>query len=649
MQNIRNIAVFAHVDAGKTSVTEQLLFHSKTIRKLGSVANGDTQTDTLEVEKQRGITVHSSVLSFFWKNTKINLIDTPGHIDFSSETQKAFLAIDAAIVIVSAVEGIQAQTEHLINLLREAKKPFLIFINKIDRVGADIFAIIDELENDLHLPTFLMHAIENEATNEVSIQQNWSQETVLDHLLVEKIVAQDDELLAAFFEAKTLPFDTLDKTLAALTKEHVLTPVYIGSAKYALGITALLDGIANYLPPPAITSNELSGIIFKTYHLKDGKWLAVRLFSGLIKTRTRIHNASQDIVEKVAFIKSIDLNNAKIRDEIQAGEIALIKGLEQAKPGDYIGAQTNELHFRSLSKPLLSVQIIPDSASETTRLVDALTILNNEDPDLAFYYLKEEQEFHIKIHGEIQKEILQSMLLSRFNLAVTFSKPTVIYKETPTIASEGFVRYWMPKPCWAIMTFKIEPLETGMGVQYQSIVGVNDVKRQYQNDVQKMIPKALQQGVLGWEVDDLSITLIQGEDHEIHTKSNDFAIATPMGIMDGLTKSKNTLLEPILSFKIKTTHTFIGAIQSELVRLRAKIVLSEAQGDKVIIRGEIPLATSLDFPIKLNALTSGKAKLTLQFLNYQKCDIALGKTREYKGISPLDTAKYILKARKALS
>jgi len=237
----------------------------------------------------------------------------------------------------------------------------------------------------------------------------------------------------------------------------------------------------------------------------------------------------------------------------------------------------------------------------------------------------------------------------KFDLEVSFSNPTVIYKETPTIASEGYVRYWMPKPCWAIMKFKIEPLETGKGVQYNSIVGVNDVKKHYQNDVEKTIPTALQQGILGWEVDDLKITLIEGEDHEMHTKSNDFAIATPMGIMDGLTKAKMTLLEPILSFKIKAPSDFVGKINSELIRLRAQINSSEIIANKVIISGEIPLATSLNFPIKLSAITSGKAKLNTLFLKYQKCDVSLGKTRDFKGISPLDTAKYILKARKALS
>ena len=649
-KNLRNIAVFAHVDAGKTSITEQLLYHAKKIRTLGSVDKGNTQTDTLEIEKQRGITVNSTIMSFEYNNHQINLIDTPGHIDFSSETQKAFLAIDAAVVIISAVEGIQAQTEKLINLLIKSKKPFIIFINKIDRIGADVSDIITELKSELNLNTFQLQNIENEAINEVNINLIWNTDNYSSNdNLIEKIVSNNDELLEQYFEGKTINFDILNDELTKLTYQHKLIPIFIGSAKFDLGITELLKGIIKYLPQPKQNNDELSGIIFKTLHLKDGKWVAIRLFNGTVKSRTMLYNASQNISEKISMIKSIDLNNQQIINEIQAGEIALIKGLNNVKIGDFIGKLPEDVIKPILSKPLLSIQVIPQNNSDVNKLVDALNLLNNEDPDLDFEFIKDNSEFNIKIHGEVQKEILQSILKNRFNLEVSFSAATVIYKETPTKIAEGYVRYWMPKPCWAIMKFKIEPLETGEGIQYNSIIGVNDVKKQYQNDVEKTIPVALKQGILGWEVDDIKITLIEGEDHIMHTKSNDFTIATPMGIMDGLSKAEMTLLEPILSFKIKTPEQYIGNIQSELVKLRANIKLSEVIDNKVIIVGEVPVATSIDFPIKLSSITSGKAKLSTQFLKYQKCDVNLGKTRDFKGISPLDTAKYILKARKALS
>jgi len=649
-KSIRNIALFAHVDAGKTSLSEQLLFHAGKIRTLGSVDAGDTQTDTLEVEKQRGITVNSSILSFKWKTTKINLIDTPGHIDFSSETQKAILAIDAAVVIISAVEGIQAQTENLIDLLRVHHKPFIFFINKIDRLGADIAEIIKDLKSELALETFLIQNIENEASNEVGIHENWNKENYINSgNLIERLLEYNDELLEQFFEGKSIAFDTLDKELIQLTQQQTIIPTFIGSAKFDLGIEALLNGITTYLPAPKQANNDLFGSVFKSFHQKDGKWLAVRLFSGTIKSRTLIYNASQQLTEKVLFIKNIDLNNQKIIDEFQSGDIALIKGFENAKPGDFIGKLPENLIEKNSVKPLLSIQIVPKNTADINKLVDALQVLNNEDPNLDFVFSKEEREFQIKIHGEIQKEIIQTILQDRFGIEVSFSQPTVIYKETPTQMAEGYVRYWMPKPCWAIMKFKITPLPIGEGVQYNSIVGVNDVKKHYQKDVEKTIPTALQQGILGWQVDDVKITLIEGEDHEAHTKSNDFAIATPMGIMDGLQKAKMTLLEPVLAFKIKAASDFVGKINSELLNLRAEVKTTTIIDEKVIVTGAIPLATSLDFPIKLSAMTSGKAKLSTKFLNYQKCDVSLGKTRAFKGISPLDRAKYILKARKALS
>ena len=300
------------------------------------------------------------------------------------------------------------------------------------------------------------------------------------------------------------------------------------------------------------------------------------------------------------------------------------------------------------SRALLTVQVEPGNASEINALIDALQILNNEDPDLQFEYLKEEQELHINIRGKVQEEILQSIIKTRFSLDVKFLEPTVIYKETPTIASEGYVRYWMPKPCWAIMKFKIEPAQRGSGVEYNSTVGVNDVKQQYQNDVAKTIPTALKQGILGWQVDDVKITLTEGEDHEMHTKSNDFAIATPMGIMEGLTHSESTLLEPILSFRISAPEENLGVLVSELIKLRAELESPVIENGQCKLKGEIPLATSINFPIKLSSLTSGKGKIISKFSAYKSCDKSLGKTRDFKGISPLDTAKYILKARKAL-
>lgn len=647
---IRNIALFAHVDAGKTSLSEQFLFHSGKIRTLGSVDKGNTQTDSLAVEKERGITVNATILNFEWKNTQINLIDTPGHIDFSSETEMTVQAIDSAVVILSASEGVQAQTENLVALLKKHQKPFIIFINKIDRAGVEIDSVIQEIERELNLEIFLMQNIENEGSETVKISSLWSEKTYQNHThLIERIIEHNTHLFEQYLDNIQLSYTTLTNELIENCTKQNLIPVLMGSAKLDLGIEELLNAIVTLLPNPTPLSDKLHGIVFKTKHIKgEGKWAAIRLFSGQIKARTNVLNASINISEKVSLIKNIDLQNQQIISEIKAGEIAWIQGFHETKPGDFLGFIPDDSIKNTEKTSFLSVQLAPKKATDLNTLVEALHILNNENPDLQFSFLKEESELHINIRGEIQKEIIQSILLSRFNIPVIFNQPTVIYKETPTINAEGYVRYWMPKPCWAIMTFKIEPAKRGTGVEYTSIVGVNDVKKQYQNDVKKTIPTALHQGILGWEVDDIKITLIAGEDHEAHTKSNDFAIATPMGIMEGLKLAKMTLLEPYLYFKIVAPEEYLGKITSLLIKLRAELKSPMIRDSIVQITGEFPVATTLDLAIKLSALTSGKAKIRTWFSSYKTCPTHLGKTREFKGISPLDRAKYILKARKAL-
>jgi len=647
---IRNIALFAHVDAGKTSLSEQFLFHSGKIRKLGSVDKGNTQTDSLQVEKERGITVDATILSFKWKDTQINLIDTPGHIDFSSETEMAIQVIDSAVVIISAYEGVQAQTENLVALLQKYQKPFVIFVNKLDRSGVDLEEVIQEIEKELFLRTFVLQKVQNEGTENVTIQTIWNQENYqIQTELIEIIIEDNTQLFEQYLEDLPLAFDVLNQEFIKNIHNQKLVPVLFGSAKLDLGITELLDGVISILPNPPKLNAELQGIVFKTKHVKgEGKWAGVRLFSGEIFARTEVLNATNKRNEKVGLLKNIDLQNQKIIPSFKAGEIAWIQGLQEAKPGDYLGSIPKNSINNIETTSFLSVQLTPEKELELNNLVTALQILNNENPDLNFSFLKEERELHINIRGEIQKEIIQSILQTRFGINVNFSQPTVIYKETPTVEAEGYVRNWMPKPCWAIMTFKIEPAERGSGVQYSSIVGVNDIKKQYQKDVEKSIPKSLQQGILGWEVDDVKITLISGEDHEVHTKSNDFFIVTSMGIMEGLKEAKMTLLEPFLHFKIIAPEAFLGKITSLLIKCRAELNSPIINDNKMQITGKFPVATTLDLPIKLSAITSGKAKIRTWFAEYKICPVHLGKTRNYKGISPLDRAKYILKARKAL-
>jgi ribosomal protection tetracycline resistance protein len=647
---IRNIGILAHVDAGKTTITENFLYLSGQTKKLGSVDDGTTQTDFLDIERERGISVRSSNTSFEWEGVKINLIDTPGHVDFSADVERVLRVLDCAILVVSAVEGVQAHTESLWNALQNLKIPTILFINKIDRAGADVELVIKEIKKELTDNLVVFNRVNHEASNEANIESVWNNQEINEDV-IEQIANADEKILEKYLDDQKLLFEELDNSLVHSVNQCKLYPVLMGSAKNAIGIKALLDAIIHYLPgPPKNESKDLSALVYKITHDKTmGQVTHVKVYSGEIKNRELIKNASQNIEEKVTQIRKLISNKFEDIGEVRAGDIAGICGLQHAKIGDVLGIFSDSLpNDISLRTPLLTVQVKPDKDKDYPALAEALQELTKEDPSLDFEWLREDKELHVKIMGWIQIEVLEKIIENRFGIKAKFDDPTVIYKETPSKTGEGFVQYWMPKPCWAIMKFLIEPGERGSGVVYKSKISVDDVQQKYQNEVERTIPNALKQGIKGWEVTDIKITLIEGEDHQMHSNPGDFVVATPMGIMNGLVNTGTTLLEPFISFKISATEDLLGAITSDVTQMRGSFESPEMENGKFILSGILPVSTSLDFPVRLSSRSGGKAKISTKFYGYQDCSDELGQTREYKGISPLDTSKWILKARKAL-
>ena len=331
------------------------------------------------------------------------------------------------------------------------------------------------------------------------------------------------------------------------------------------------------------------------------------------------------------------------------GEYAFVGGLTSANIGDIIGSKPDNFSTYSFDVPLLIVKVEAVNNSDYPRLAEALRILSIEDPLLSLDWNKDEKELNIRIRGIIQAEILESILKSRFNIEATFGEPNIIYKETPKTTAFAYANYTMPKPCWAIVTFRIEPGERDSGITYRTEVSVNDIKQRFQNETKNAIPKALEQGIKGWEVTDIKITLIKGEDHEIHSRPGDFIIATNMAIMNGLSETNTTLLEPVLAFRISAPEESLGRIAGDLHKMRASFENPVFENGKVKIEGKIPLATSLKYSVELSSLTGGKGKFTTHLAGYEEIPDELGKTRKYKGINPLDRSKYILKMRGAIS
>ena len=640
------------MDAGKTTITEHLLFLSGETRKMGSVDTGSAVTDSLDIEQKRGISVRSTAVTLTWKNQIINILDTPGHVDFSAEVERVLRVLDGAIIVLSAVEGVQSHTVSLVEILKELQIPFVFFINKIDRDGADYEGVLQAIRDDFDLNLLPINCPVNEASSKANIISFW-QDThpfpTLFESISESIIELDDDLMTQYLNGHSISNENLWKSGLQDTHNQNRVAVLTGIAKNGIGIEALLDAIIDYLPNIE-QHNEwpFSALVYKVeQHKLHGRLAHIRVFDGQIKSKDTLFFQRNQEERTIGVTKKVKLNKLQDVDKLQAGELGIITGIPDIYAGDILGDIGRIPPPKVLQNAVMTVQVVPENKNDYHDLSKALQILDSEDPSLDFQWIRDTQEFHLKIIGPMQTEILENQLQERFSIKTRFDNPMVIYKERPLQTAEGYVRYWMPKPCWAIMTFLIEPLPLGSGVIYESKVRTSDVHQKYQNEVERTIPRALKQGIKGWEVTDLKITLIQGEDHIMHSRPGDFVLATPMGILRGLQNSGTEFLEPVLDFTVKAPEDLLGKIASDLTRMRASFANPSFENGMVTLSGVVPAATSLDYSIKLSSLTSGKGRIIFKFKGYEPCLDHQGVVRAYKGVSPLDESKWILHQRGA--
>ncbi len=660
-----NIGILAHVDSGKTTLTEQLLYLTGAIRNAGSVDAGTTATDSLSVEKQRGISVRTATASTSWKGATINIIDTPGHIDFAGEVERALNALDYAIVIVSAVEGVRAHTESILKALEAAKLPGLIFINKTDRNGSDISKVSDELKSVSQRKHIFLTAISDEGTEKCRISELEETEFCIN---ATKVLADiSEEAADLFIEDKLLSRAHAEKLIKQCISDCTLTPVVFGSAKYAAGIRELADILIKYMPDSKRRSEEsLSGIIFKIEHDKAlGKISHIRLFGGKIATRDEIElipsekkrltvtdavdtEDKKTIKEKVSQIKKFCGAKSTDIGLITSGDVAAVCGLPSAKNGFYIGTPLIS-EAPNLVNPFLRVKVAParEDPQMVPALAQALSELSDEEPYMDAKWENGQKEITISTTGKIQLEVISNLLKERYNLDAVFSPPTVIYKETPKTAGSGHASYTMPKPCWAVVEFHIEPMHRGYGVSYHGRLPNNQCFYRYQSHIRTSFNRCLEQGLYGWEVTDFKCTLTGGEHHTIHTHPLDFFVCTPMAFMNGLSALGSTILEPLLKIRIIAPEEFSGKIFSEIIKMGGEYDSPVIRTGAITIEAVIPVATSMNFPEKLAAMTSGKAVLSQSFYGYRECNDGLEHINPRRGVNPLDRSKWILYARGA--
>ena len=599
----KTFGIFAHVDAGKTTFSEQILYYTKSIRKKGRVDYKEAFLDSQKVEKERGITVFSDVGTFSYDGDTYYLIDTPGHIDFSPEMERTLSILDYAILVVSAVEGIQGHTETLWNLLKNRKIPTFIFINKIDRVGADVNKVYQQLKRRFSEDICLLS---NNSLTNLSDEE------------IEFIAGKDEELLNLYFEDNYNNQLWINK-LKFLVKERQIFVASSGSALLDQGVKEFLD-IFNKL---TMTNYELTDIftgkVFKIrYDEKGTRITYIKALSGLLKVKDElVYNLNgEEIREKVNEIRAYNGVKYEIKDVASAGEVFAVTGISNMKAGMGIGIEDST---EEEMIPTLTAKVLYDSTVNIKEVLKYFKILESEEKTLNVQYDEILKEMHINVMGKIQLEVLKEIIQERFNLNVEFDKPEILYKETIGNEVNGY-GHFEPLRHYAEVHLKLLPGERGEGIVFENRCHNDYLTPGQQNLIKTHIFEKKHRGILtGSEIDDIKVILITGRAHIKHTEGGDFREATKRALRQGLDSAENILLEPYYNFKIEVDNQLLGRVLSDVQKMNGTFNEQQSVGDRVIITGRGPVATFMDYSLEFQALSKGKGGLSLMYGGYDVC------------------------------
>lgn len=639
-----NIGIVAHVDAGKTTTTENLLYCSGAIKEIGKVDLGNTQTDSMELERKRGITIKSSAISFMWKDIKINIIDTPGHVDFISEVERSLSVLDGAILVISAVEGIQSQTRILFNTLKVLKIPTIIFVNKLDRVGADYKKIISDIKSAMTDKIVSLQRVDNEGSRNVSLRDLFK-ENIIDDDIINVLSDLDESFLESYVNGVELDKEDIREKLSFYSRQGSLYPVLYGAASIGLGIKNLLDGICSYLPfSHGDSRDELSGVVFKIERINTSeKKVYVRLFQGEISVRDTINLPSEQTVEKVKKITSLENGKFVEVPTIRAGDIGILYGIKSLQIGDVIGIKNHKIKKISIAKPTLKTTISAVNEEEDRNLFKILTLLAEEDPLLEIGTDNNQKEIYINLFGEVQMEILSAVLEDSHGIKVKFSDIQTIYKETPKGVGTSIIHMGDDlNPFWATVGLKIEPLQRGEGLRYVSDVSTGSIPKSFQNAIEEAVIKTSKQGLFGWEVTDIKVTLIHGAFNSVMSTPADFRNVTPMVFMEALYEAKTDLLEPLQEFELRIPRGVLSKAIWDLEVSRAAFESPIVIDEEVYIKGLIPVENSKEYKLKIASYTGGKGMFVTKFYGYQNTEFKSHKVRKKTTYDPLNKKEYLL-------
>ena len=598
----KTIGILAHIDAGKTTFAEQLLYRTKAIKSAGRVDHKNSFLDSHDIEKERGITVFSHEAEFTYNSSRYFLVDTPGHADFSSEMERAIGVMDYAIIILSAVEGIEGQTEIVWQLLKKHKVPAFFFINKCDREGASSVSVLKDIENNF--------------TEDVFYFQNELKGGEMSEKLCEFLAERDEELFEKYVD-KGLDYELFLSTLKRLIKERKVFPALSGAALQGLGIDEFLYKLDLLTYTNYEENGDLEGTVFKINHDKDGKKLTfIKALKGSIKVKDSIFE-EENISEKIDEIRFYNGSKFKISDRAAAGEIFAITGVKNLSAGDFIGGSGKKAEYEML--PVMKSKVIFDEKLNPKEVLNSFKLLQEEDPALNVVFDEKTREIQVHIMGTIEIEVLRQLVLERFNLKVDFGPCEILYKET--ILDEGTgCGHFEPLKHYAEVHLLLQSGERNTGISFNSTCHVDDLSINYQKLIKSHIFEREHHGILtGSPLTDIKIRLIAGRSHIKHTSSGDFREATMRALRQGLEKTKNVLLEPYYKFKIKADLSAMGRILSDIQKMKGSFEAPVTSGDKVIICGSGPVSTFVSYATEFAEITKGRGKISFMPYGYDFC------------------------------
>lgn len=671
LEKTRNIGIIAHIDAGKTTVSERILYYTGKTHKVGEVHEGEAEMDWMDQERERGITITSAATTCFWKGIRINLIDTPGHVDFTAEVERSLRVLDGGVVVFDGVAGVEPQSETVWRQADKYKVPRICFINKLDRTGAnfeaDVASIHDRLTDNavaLQIPIGVEDSFEGivdliqqkEYIFSGDIGKEIKEQPIREELkeevkkwrekLVEKIVEQNDQLMESYLEGKEVSTVDLKKALRQATLSLKLIPILCGSALKNKGVQAMLDAVADYLPSPLDVppvegtdpNDENKKSIRKTSDTEPFAALAFkiatdpyvgtltffRVYSGTLTAGTYVLNSVRGGKERIGRILRMHSNRREDVDTVYAGEIAAVVGLKDTRTGDTLCDEANPIKLESISfvEPVISMAIEPRTKADQEKLGIALNKLSVEDPTFRVKTDEETGQTIISGVGELQLDVLVERMRREFKVEANIGKPQVAYKETikKSVEAEGkYIKQTGGRGQYGHVWLKLEPRERGKGFEFLDEVKGGVVPQEYIAPVSKGVKEAMDNGVIaGYPVIDVSVTIFDGSYHEVDSSEAAFKVAGSKALKEGVRKANPVLLEPIMALEVICPDNYMGDVVGDLNSKRAQIEQINDRGKLKVIDAKVPLAEMFGYTTTLRSLTQGRGVPNMQFDHYSE-------------------------------